>query len=91
MLDGSRMERGRKKRRNIKKLVVRKPATLAQTILRRILLTGGSGVLSTTAPARGGAFAAGGTGFAGAGKRDASPALSVSPDCGVVALLAGES
>jgi len=85
------MDRGRKKRRNIRKLVIRNPATLAQTILRRILLTGGSGVLSTTAPAGGGAFAAGGSGgFAGAGTRG-SPALTVSPACGVVALLAGES
>jgi len=30
--------------------VARNPVTLAQTILRRILLTGGSGALSTTAP-----------------------------------------
>ncbi len=50
-LGGSRIERGRKNRRNIRKQVVRKPTMLAQTILRRILLTGGSGVLSTTAPA----------------------------------------
>lgn len=58
MLDGSRIERGRKNRRNIRKHVVRNPATLAQTILRRILLTGGSGARSTTAP---GAFAGGAT------------------------------
>jgi hypothetical protein len=86
------MDRGRKNRRNIRKLVVRNPTTLAQTILRRILLTGGSGVLSTTAPARGGAFAvAGSGGFAGAATRGGSPALTVSPGCGVVALLAGGS
>src|SRR5215210_5720325 len=50
MLDGSKMLRGRKKRRNIRKLVARNPAMLAQMMRRRILLTGGSGVLSTTAP-----------------------------------------
>src|SRR6185503_21276801 len=42
------MARGRKKRTNIKKQVVRNPATPAQTIRRRVLLTGGSGVDSTT-------------------------------------------
>src|SRR6266566_3648268 len=61
MLDGSRIERGRKNRKNIKKHVVRNPATLAQTIRRRILLTGGSGLLSTISPI---AF---GVGFAAAG------------------------
>src|SRR4051812_37099241 len=45
------MARGRKKRRNIRKLVARNPAMLAHTMRRLILLTGGSGVLSTTAPA----------------------------------------
>ena len=57
-LDGSVIDRGRKNLRNMKKQVVRNPAMLAQTILRRILLTGGSVVLSTTGPA-GTAVAAG--------------------------------
>ena len=75
MLDGSRIERGRKNRRNIRKQVVRNPTMLAQTIRRRILFTGGSGVLSTTAPTgfaalavtarAGGAAAGGGPGAAG--------------------------
>lgn len=56
VLAGSKIARGRKKRRNIRKQVVRKPTTLAQTMRRRILFTGGSGVLSTTAP---GGFVAG--------------------------------
>src|SRR5215212_2081577 len=47
---GSKMLRGKKKRTNIRKQVVRKPATAAQTMRRRILLTGGSGLLSRTAP-----------------------------------------
>src|SRR5437870_6246532 len=42
------MARGRKKRTNIRKQVVRNPATLAQTIRRRVLFTAGSGVDSTT-------------------------------------------
>src|ERR1051325_5906842 len=50
MEDGSKIERGRKKRTNIRKLVTKNPAMLAQMIRRRSLLTGGSGVLSTTAP-----------------------------------------
>ena len=72
--------------------MTRKPVMLAQTILRRILLTGGSGVLPTTAPAdAGGVFAAGGgRGFTGAAVADGSPAFTVSPGCGVVALLAGK-
>src|SRR5215813_557860 len=49
MVDGSKIARGRKKRTNIRKQVVRKPAIVAQTILRRSLFTGGSGVLSTRA------------------------------------------
>ena len=57
--DGSRMDRGRKNRTNIKKKVVRAPAIDAQTMRRRILLTGGSAVVSTTAAA----------GFAGADAR----------------------
>src|SRR5829696_6299412 len=48
---GSKMLRGRKKRTNIRKHVVRKPATATQTMRRRVLLTGGSGLLSSTAPA----------------------------------------
>jgi hypothetical protein len=43
------MDRGRKKRTNIRKHVVKNAATDAHTMRRRILLTGGSGVLSTTA------------------------------------------
>lgn len=56
--DGSRIERGRKNRTNIRKKVIREPATVAQTIRRRILFTGGSELVSTTA--------AGAAGFAGA-------------------------
>jgi hypothetical protein len=37
-----------------------------QTMRRRILLIGGSGALSTTAPALGAVFTAGGDAFAGA-------------------------
>jgi len=43
------MERGRKNRTNIKKSVIRNVATEDHTIQRRILLTFGSGVLSTSA------------------------------------------
>src|ERR1051325_9517180 len=69
------MDRGRKNRKNMRKQVVRKPAILAQTMRRRILLTGESGALSTTAPTgfaavagtarAGGAAAGGGPGAAG--------------------------
>jgi hypothetical protein len=59
MLEGSRIERGRKNRTNIRKKVSRDPATVAQTIRRRILFTGGSALVSTTA-------AAGAAGLAGA-------------------------
>jgi hypothetical protein len=64
------MARGRKKRTNIRKQVVRNPATLAQTIRRRVLLTAGSGVDSTTTdgglPAGlAAAFGAGGASLAG--------------------------
>jgi hypothetical protein len=48
VLEGSKMARGRKKRTNIRKHVVRNPATLAQTIRLRVLFTTGSGVDSTT-------------------------------------------
>jgi hypothetical protein len=44
------MERGRKKRTNIRKNVVNAPAIVAHTMRRRILLTGGSVAVSTTAP-----------------------------------------
>jgi hypothetical protein len=64
VLAGSVIERGRKKRINIKKQVVRNPAMLNQTIRRRVLFTGGSGTDSTTTD---GAFAAGFTGAFGAG------------------------
>ena len=61
MLDGSRIERGKKNRTNIRKKVVSAPATVAQTIRRRILFTGGSELVSTTAAAV--------AGFAGAAVR----------------------
>src|ERR1044071_4951126 len=51
MLEGSRIERGRKNRTNIRKKVIKEPATVAHTIRRRILFTGGSVVPSTTAAA----------------------------------------
>jgi hypothetical protein len=68
VVDGSRIDRGKKKRRNIKKQVVKNPATLAQTIRRRILFTG-EGALSTTAPGGGatGRAAAAGKAVLGAG------------------------
>lgn len=67
-MDGSRIDRGKKKRKNIKKQVVKNPATLAQTIRRRILFTG-EGALSTTAPGGGatGRAAAAGKAVLGAG------------------------
>jgi len=87
VLDGSNIARGKKNRRNIKKLTTRNPVTLAQTIRRRILLTGGSGVLSTMFVA-GGVFAAGGNdGFAGAGVAGGAPAGTVSPGAGEVEVL----
>ena len=49
VLDGSRIERGRKNRTNIRKNVINEPATVAHTIRRRILFTGGSVDASTTA------------------------------------------
>jgi hypothetical protein len=64
VLDGSVIERGRKNRMNIRKHVVRNPATLNQIIRRRFLLTGGSGIDSTTTA---GGFPAGFTGAFGAG------------------------
>jgi len=65
MLEGSRIERGRKNRTNIRKKVVSAPATVAQTMRRRILFTGGSELASTTAAA----------GFAGAAGRAGVPTL----------------
>ena len=49
VLEGSRIERGRKNRTNIRKNVISEPATVAHTIRRRIWFTGGSDVASTTA------------------------------------------
>lgn len=67
VLEGSKIVRGRKNLKNIKKQVVRNPTTLAQTMRRLILLT--VGVLSTTAPGctAGRAAAAGTAVFGGAG------------------------
>jgi hypothetical protein len=71
--------------------VIRKPAMLAQTILRLILLTGGSGVLSTTLPA-GCVFAIAGKGcFTGVEVAGGAPAGTVSPGFGVGVLLADDS
>ena len=90
-LGGSKIERGRKNRRNMKKDVIRKPEMLAQTIRRRILLTGGSGVLSTTFVA-GGVFAIAGNGcFTGVEVAGGAPAGTVSPGFGVGVLLADDS
>src|SRR6185295_16966196 len=47
---GSKIVRGRKKRRNIMKQVARKPPTEVQIMVRRILLTGSGGALSTVLP-----------------------------------------
>src|SRR6185436_8482717 len=47
---GSKMVLGRKKRRNIMKQVARNPPTAVQIMVRRILLTGSSGTLSTVLP-----------------------------------------
>jgi len=82
LLAGSKIVRGKKNRRNIKKQVVKNPTTAAQTIRRRILLTGGSGALSMTAPALGAGLAAGGNTFAGAEGGDDATA----PATGGVAL-----
>jgi hypothetical protein len=59
VLGGSVIERGRKNRTNIRKQVVKNPATLYQTIRRRVLLTGGSGVDSTTTAGLAAALATG--------------------------------
>src|ERR671913_2420321 len=90
-LGGSRIDRGRKNRRNMKKDVTRKPVMLAHTIRRLILLTGGSGVLSTTFVA-GGVFAIAGRGrFTGVEVAGGAPTGTVSPGFGVVVLLADDS
>ncbi len=83
LLAGSKIVRGKKNRRNIKKQVVKNPTTAAQTMRRRILLTGGSGALSMTAPALGAGLAAGGETFAGAKGVDD---VAVAPATGGVAL-----
>ena len=87
MLDGSRIERGRKNLRNIKKEVVKKIVTLDQTMRLRILFTGGSGLLSTSAGGALGA-AAGAGGFAGVAARGgaASDATGAPPLCNVALL-----
>lgn len=64
---------------------------LAQTIRRLILLTGGSGVLSTTLVA-GGVFATAGKGcFTGVEVAGGAPAGTVSPGFGVGVLVADDS
>ena len=75
VVDGSSIERGRKNRRNISRQVVRKPAMLAHTMRRRILLTAGSGSLSTTAPE---ALGVGGAAAAFATGADGGPAEGTS-------------
>jgi hypothetical protein len=73
--------------------VARNPVMLAHTILRRILFTGGSGVLSTTAPAGWVTVfdAAGSGGLAAVGSRAGTPAATVSPGCAVVWFAADSS
>ena len=64
---------------------------LAQTMRLLILLTGGSGVLSTTLVA-GGVLATGGNGcFTGVDAAGGAPAATVSPGFGVGVLLADDS
>ncbi len=80
MLEGSKIERGRKNRRNIRKTVISELATDAQTIRRRILLTWGSGVLSTNAAgALGFADAETSEGLATGGVRAAPPGVDGRP------------
>src|SRR5436305_1365923 len=76
--DGSKMARGRKKRRNCRKQMTRKPPNAAQVMRRRALLIGGSGGASTSAPA---AFAANpfGTPFATLAV-GVAPAFAAAPD-----------
>jgi len=60
---------------------------LAQTIRRRILLTGGSGALSTTAPgALGAGLAAGAAGLTGAGG-GGEPETATSPEVSTISTL----
>ena len=68
----------------MRKHVIRKPAILAHTIRRRILLTGGSGADSTTAPAGLADVLAGevAAGFAGAGGRVAGVPVPGLPAAG---------
>src|SRR2546425_12195675 len=47
MVLGSKIVRGRKKRRNIMKQVARNPPTAVQIMVRRTLFTGSGGALST--------------------------------------------
>src|SRR5215212_9444512 len=54
MLDGSKMARGRKKRRMLRPMTPVKEATTPQTMRRRNLLTGGSGAVCTSGPGAGG-------------------------------------
>src|SRR5215207_8425435 len=54
MLDGSKMARGRKKRRMLRPITPVKEATTPQTMRRRNLLTGGSGAVCTRGPGAGG-------------------------------------
>jgi hypothetical protein len=66
------MERGRKNRTNMRKNVISEPATVAQTIRRRILFTGGSDPSTVVAAA----------GFAGAAAR--GEALTAGALAGVI-------
>lgn len=85
------MERGRKNRRNIRKQAVRNAVMLVQTIRRRILFTGGSGVLSTTLLA-GVVLATAGNGcFVGVDVAGGAPAARVSPGFGLAVVLADNS
>jgi hypothetical protein len=79
-LEGSKMERGRKNRRNIRKSINKKLPIDDQTIQRRILLTFESGVLSTSAAgAVGFADAETSAGFAAGGVRAALPGVEGKP------------
>src|SRR5215203_5072511 len=57
MLDGSKVARGRKKRRMLSPMTPVKEAMTPQTIRRRNLLTGGSGAVCTRGPGAGGRVA----------------------------------
>src|ERR1044071_6727386 len=73
--EGSKVVRGRKKRRKLRPSTPEKPATEAHTMCLRNLLTGGSGSLATIGPAAGGFV----TGFAAA---FVTPALTAAADVG---------